>query len=583
MQTHNLIQGTKEWLAHRSCFWNASDAPAMMGQSPYKTRTALLKELATGLGDDVSAEQQRLFDAGHRAEALARPLAEEIIGEELYPIVGSDGDLSASFDGLTLMYDVAFEHKLLNDSLRASIRQQGGNANEFLPPHYRIQMEQQCHVSGAERVLFMATKWDGDRLIEERHCWYTPDLELRAQILAGWDQFAVDLRDYKPEAAAEPAPVGKAPDTLPALRIEVTGAVTASNLAEFKQTALDAIRSVNRDLKTDADFADAAKAVKWCEDVEARLKAAKEHALSQTADIDALFKTLDDIGAEARAVRLDLDKLVKRRKDEVKEEAVMAARRALAQHVSALDAELSPIRLTLPAVDFAAAIKGLRSIASMQDALDTELANGKIAADSQARVIRANRDVMQKHDAHGLFPDFQQVCTKPTDDFANLLSSRRAAAQARLDAEREKIRAEEAARLEREARAKAEDEARQQRDCEAAAQREADAAAARARAEDQQHARAEALAAAPAPTPAPQVQPLRVARSAPVEESPTLSLGEIKTRIAPLSIDAAGLESLGFPATKIRAACMYLPSSWPAMRAAMIETLSNAALVAEAA
>ena len=58
-------------------------------------------------------------------------------------------------------------------------------------------------------------------------------------------------------------------------------------------------------------------------------KAAKEHALSQTADIDALFKALDDIGAEARTVRLDLDKLVARRKTEVKEEAIATARRAL--------------------------------------------------------------------------------------------------------------------------------------------------------------------------------------------------------------------------------------------------------------
>jgi predicted phage-related endonuclease len=67
---------------------------------------------------------------------------------------------------------------------------------------------------------------------------------------------------------------------------------------------------VNRDLSTDADFADAEKAVKWCSDVESRLAAAKEHALSQTASIEALFRTIDDISAEARTVRLELDKLV---------------------------------------------------------------------------------------------------------------------------------------------------------------------------------------------------------------------------------------------------------------------------------
>jgi 4-hydroxythreonine-4-phosphate dehydrogenase len=36
------------------------------------------------------------------------------------------------------------------------------------------------------------------RLIEERHCWYEPNLELRARIVAGWAQFERDLADYKP-------------------------------------------------------------------------------------------------------------------------------------------------------------------------------------------------------------------------------------------------------------------------------------------------------------------------------------------------------------------------------------------------
>lgn len=467
-----LIQGSPAWHAHRAQHFNASDAPAMMGCSPYKTRADLIREVATGISAEVSPQTQRLFDDGHRTEALARPIAEKIIGEELYPVTATNGALSASLDGLTMAERFSFECKRLNKRLRDAMF--AGCTGADLPMDYRVQMEHQHAVADpCEKTLFVAAEFDdAGNLVEERHCWYTPDPELRAQILAGWAQFEKDVAAYVPTEAAEPAAVGRAPDALPALRIEVTGAVTASNLAEFKATALHAIRSVNRDLKTDADFADADKAVKWCADVESRLKAAKEHALSQTADIDALFKTLDDIGAEARTVRLDLDKLVKRRKDEVKEEAVIAARRALAQHVASLDAELAPVRLTPPAVDFALAIKGLRSIASMQDALDTELANGKIAADAQARVIRANRKAMDEADAAGLFPDFQHVCTKPTDDFANLIANRRAQAQARLDAERERIRAEEAARLEREAAAKRAEEERLQREADARAERE---------------------------------------------------------------------------------------------------------------
>lgn len=36
--------------AHRAQHHNASEAPAMMGCSPYKTRAQLVREMATGIG-----------------------------------------------------------------------------------------------------------------------------------------------------------------------------------------------------------------------------------------------------------------------------------------------------------------------------------------------------------------------------------------------------------------------------------------------------------------------------------------------------------------------------------------------------
>ena len=518
MKIVQLQQGSPEWHAHRARYFNASDAPAVLGCSPYKTRAQLLREVHTGLAGEVDASTQRIFDAGHRFEALARPLAEEIVGDDLYPCVGVEGKYSASFDGLTLGGETAFEHKTLNDSLRASIRQQGGNANDFLAPHYKVQLEHQCMVSGAERVLFMASKWTDDgELVEERHCWYTPDAELRAEIIAGWQQFAADLAAYVPPAAAAPAPVGKAPDTLPALRIEVTGMVTASNLAEFKQTALTAIRSVNRDLKTDADFADADKAVKWCADVEARLKAAKEHALSQTASIDELFKALDDIAAESKAVRLDLDKLVKRRKDEVREQAVTVAAAELARHVRALNAELAPMALRPVAADFAGAIKGLRSIASMQDALDTTLAGAKIAADQQARGIRANVAAFKAATGddralQALFADLGQLVHKAGDDFAAVLDQRitkHRADEAAREAQRQAAEAQRIAAAEQRAREQAEREA---------AQRAADEAAKLALAAAAPAVVKESLTVAPLPV----AEPVKPVQAMPAHAAPQL-------------------------------------------------------------
>lgn len=507
MKAVNLIQGTPEWHAHRANHFNASDAPAMMGVSPYKTRSQLLHEMATGITPDVDPATQRRFDDGHRFESLARPLAEEIIGEVLYPVTGTNGRHSASFDGLTLGEDKAFEHKTLNAEITAAFEQMDrmgphddAAACRLLPEVYRVQMEHQLIVSGAERVLFMGSKWSGDELVEQRHCWYYPDATLRAAIIAGWEQFERDLSAYTPPAAAEPAPVGKAPDTLPALLVQVTGAVTASNLADFKAVALGAIRSVNRDLRTDQDFADADKAVKWCGDVETRIEAAKEHALSQTASIDALFKALDDIKSEARDVRLGLEKLVKARKESVKSEAVEAARAAMASHIASLNAELAPIRLSLPPVDFGAAIKGLKTFASMNDKLGTALAAGKIAADAQARVIRQNLadfKILAAGFEH-LFSDLQTLALKDGGDFMALVGARIAnhkAAEAAKEAQR---KADEERRIaEAEARAREQERARiaeEQRRKEAATLAEAERIARERHAEEvrEQYVKAEA-------------------------------------------------------------------------------------------
>ena len=83
MITHKIKQGTPDWHAFRASHFSASDAPAMMGVSPHKTRSELLREKATGEVRPVSAYQQLIFDRGHRFETLARPLAEEIVGDEL--------------------------------------------------------------------------------------------------------------------------------------------------------------------------------------------------------------------------------------------------------------------------------------------------------------------------------------------------------------------------------------------------------------------------------------------------------------------------------------------------------------------
>ncbi len=597
MNIINLQQGSPEWHAHRMQHFNASDAPAMMGCSKYKTRAAFVREIATGLGEEITPEKQRLFDAGHAYEPLARPLAEDIIGEELYPVVGTKGKLSASFDGLTLMNDKAWEHKSLNDDLRRVLPTEGVGGYEVgaaLPLMYRVQMEQQAEVSGCGAVLFTASKWQGEDLIEARHCWYQPDAELRAQILAGWEQFEADVAAYQP-AEVVPTVVAEPVEALPAVLVKVSGeiAITA-NFATFEAKLRDFLENrLIREPKTDQDFADLDLQIKAMKGAEAALESAEAQMLAQIASVDTAKRTKDMLHKLVRDNRLMAEKLLASEKERRKAEIVSGGQAALREHVRAL---VNRVRTEFSvAADFAGVIKGKKSLASMEDAISTELARAKIEANRIADLIDVNRKAMEAADAVGLFPDFGTVCTKPADDFAALIAGRRALAAERLERERERIRAEEAARLEREQRAAAEAKARE----EAEAQRRADAEAkAKADSEARAAQQAEALriererdhAAAqrtslvdytPAPASAPEVVPLRVAQAA--NEAPTLSLGTINQRIAPLSINAAGLQALGFPATKVKAACLYRESDWAAIHRAMVNHLLRVDQAVEAA
>lgn len=579
MKTVNLIQGSPEWSAHRAQHWNASDAPAMLGVSPYKSRAELLRERATGISQEFDAATQRRFDDGHRFEALARSLAEQIIGDELFPVTGVEGRYSASFDGITMLEDTAFEHKSLNDELREAM----ANADDpaigppLLPEHYRVQMEQQLMVSGAGRVLFMASKWDRDgNLIEESHCWYYPDAALRARIVAGWEQFERDLADYKPEAVTT-KPAGRSPETLPALRIEAKGMVTASNMAEFREHAMAVLGQINRDLQTDEDFASAEATVKWCSGVEERLTAAKANVLAQMADVDAVCRTIDDVAAETRRIRLELDRLVKAEKENRKAQIVQAGVDAVRAHYTATSQTLGayPSCLAFPAglpTEIGASIKGLKTLTSMREKVDAAVATAKISASQKADAIRVNAAILDEHKDHAfLFTDCARIVVdKSPDDLRNLITARiaehKAREEAKLEAERQRIRAEEQAKAERAAR----EELEKQRAAEEAR------IAAEAKAQEKPLPPVTMTVVQPQAFVAP-------AQPAAQPSNRTIKLGEINAALAPLSITAEGLASIGFASCgQDRAAKLYRADDLPKILRTLVDRLSLAALQAAA-
>jgi len=386
----SLKQNTPEWLAHRANHFNASDAPAMLGCSKYTTRDDLLAQKKIGLTKDVDAHTQRLFDDGYKFEALARPIAEKIIGEDLSPIVGVLGEYSASFDGITFENDIIFEHKTLNDELR-----QAEDDAYYLPLMYRVQMEQQLMISEAKKCLFMASKWSQDvntgefALNEQKHWWYTPDLKLREKIVQGWDQFKTDLESFVPPVKVEKVEAEQV-KTLPVPSVVVKGEITASNLSEITPMFDNYLAGIKTDLSSDQDFADAEANAKNCRETAKRIQSLRENIIAQMVSVNEVNSALSNYEEAFNKVGLRLEKAVKEQKEQIKANAIMNAKAEYEKHVVALENSIGiMIRTKLENPNFADAIKGLKTIDSMHSRLNDAVAKGKAEATTLANNVSA--------------------------------------------------------------------------------------------------------------------------------------------------------------------------------------------------
>jgi putative phage-type endonuclease len=427
MKIVNLTQGSPEWHAFRAAHFTASDASAMLGLSKYKTRDQLLEEKVTGITEDVTPAKQVLFDKGHAAEAAARALLEEETGEDLFPVTGYHDDiteLAASLDGMDMMGDEIFEHKLWNERLASFIATQ-----KDLPDTHWPQVEHQLFVSGAERCRFVVSDGTAHR---REILIYESKPGRRKKVIDGWSQFAKDLQNWKP--SAKKAVTGAAVAGLPAPVVELAGQVTTSNLPTFRQHVEAMLTNIKTELTSDQDFADAEQIVKALKKGEEQLAAAKESALSRTVDIEEVFRTMNDLQEMLRQKRLQLEKLVKAEKVAVRERIIQARKEQLTAYIYSIQPRIRAcLKSNLPTVDFEGAIKGKKTITSLESAANDELARAKIAIDSIASAISTNLESLDRQTAesglatqvvHTLCADLPAIVAMPAAEFAATIDAR---------------------------------------------------------------------------------------------------------------------------------------------------------------
>lgn len=593
---HDIQQGTPTWQAFRAQHFGASEAAAMLGLSKNMNRSELLRAKRTGIAPEHSDwVRENVLDHGHDVEAMVRPIIEADLDEPLYPVTCSKPGtkLSASCDGLTLAGDTAWENKQWNAKL-APIVEAGSVPDEHMP-----QCQQILLVTAAQRLIFTMSDGTPERTLRVE---VKPDPEWFHRIERGWAQFAADLEAFEPHAPA-PVVVAAPLEALPAPSVSVQGSIAVvTNLDRFGAMLRAFIERIPTKPSTDQEFADTDAACKALKTAEERLQAAEDTALGSMANVEAMRTTVATLRNLARDTRLASEKLVAARKQQIREDEVRRGRDAFAAHFRALCDRLGGPLLPPMTPDFGAAIKSLRTLDSVRNAIDTTLANAKIAANELADKVQANLKTIDAAtptvQLARLFHDRNTLVLKDADAVKAIVANRVAEFQAeeqrRLDAERERIRAEEQQRVAREEQQRLEREAQEARDRirneQAQQQRQGYTAA-----PDSQQvlkaepARADATDREPPAISSPSAGSMGAGQAAGaasagdllapaiVDARPPIKLSDIKDRIAPILITEEGLRTLGINSIgKQGAATMYAASAFPLICDALVRHLMAA-------
>jgi len=175
-----LKQGTEEWLEMRRKYIGASDAPAVMQVSPWKTPYQLwMEKVTTNVPTKKSAAMQR----GNDLEEPARQCFEKKTGLVVFPKVKFHAEISfmmASLDGMDIEEENIVEIKCPNAIDHAMA------VNGKVPEKYIPQLMHQMEVCQLEKAFYFSFDGnDGVIVTVERDDSYIKNLIKQEEIF--WD------------------------------------------------------------------------------------------------------------------------------------------------------------------------------------------------------------------------------------------------------------------------------------------------------------------------------------------------------------------------------------------------------------
>lgn len=396
MKVIDVVQGSDEWLELRLDKFTASEAAAMMGVDPYMSRTELLDLKKGWQANPIDAFKQRLFNEGHEKEDDARLLLEFEEGVDYPPIVGMIDlrglELLASYDGLPEDEQRGpWEHKQWNETLSENVR------NGVLEDRYTWQLEQQLLVSGRASLTFMVSDGTSDKRVSMK---YVSDPEKRAKLIAGWEQFAIDLEAHELTAKAEAIQPRKV-ITMPVMRAGVENGLVVHNMGDVLNIIRDlAMNEKARELKTDEDFVSKNEFNKRVKESRQKLKQMVFDIRSEFVSFKEFTNITDQIDKELQQLQSHGEKQVRDERDRRKEKILRSYHDRWDQFYSDAQADIPDVRLheVIGRPDFVGAAKGKSKLDSINAAMDAELA--RIKAEASPVIAAASENMAYLRETH---------------------------------------------------------------------------------------------------------------------------------------------------------------------------------------
>jgi putative phage-type endonuclease len=180
MKVVSVKQNGKEWREWRGRGLGASDAPIIMGESPYQSPFELWLD-KTGIKKREAPNEYALaaMKRGTELEPTARHLYEKLSGKS-YEVLSAEHDkydfIRASFDGVNLADRSIIEIKCPGKEAHATA------LKGKVPKYYYAQVQQQLMVSGLDKCYYVS--WDGVMANPLVVVEVLPDKEYQAKLLA---------------------------------------------------------------------------------------------------------------------------------------------------------------------------------------------------------------------------------------------------------------------------------------------------------------------------------------------------------------------------------------------------------------